>query len=91
MKNSMLLKIAAGLCAANVLLALWASWAMSNARSRIAVAEIAIREADQAIAAVKSTVATETKALKAEVDALTSEVKSMSQLLDRLLKPSSGK
>lgn len=91
MKNSMLLKIAAGLCAANVLLALWASWTMSNARSRIAVAESAIREADQAITAVKSAVATETKTREAEADALKSEVKSMSQLLDRLLKPSSGK
>lgn len=91
MKNSMLLKIAAGLCAANVLLALWASWTMSNARSRIAVAESAIREADQAITAVKSAVATETKTRETEADALKSEVKSMSQLLDRLLKPSSGK
>lgn len=91
MKNSMLLKIAAGLCAANVLLALWASWTMSNARSRIAVAESAIREADQVITAVKSAVATETKTRETEADALKSEVKSMSQLLDRLLKPSSGK
>lgn len=91
MKNSMLLKIATGLCAANVLLALWASWTMSNARSRLAAAETAIREADQALAAVKSAVAAETKTRETEADALKSEVKSMSQLLDRLLKPSSGK
>ena len=91
MKNSMLLKIAAGLCAANVLLALWASWTMSNARSRIAAAESAIREADQAITAVRSAVATETKTRETESDKLQSEVKSMSQSLDRLLKPSSGK
>ena len=91
MKNSILLKIAAGLCAANVLLALWASWTMSNARSRLAVAENAIREADQAIAAAKSAIAAETKTRETEANALKSEVKSMSQLVDRLLKPSSGK
>ena len=88
MKNSMLLKIAAGLCAANVILGLWASWSISNTRSRLAVAENAIREADQAIAAARSSVAAETKARVTEVEGLKSELKAVSQLVDRLLKPS---
>jgi hypothetical protein len=91
MKNSMLLKITAGLCVANVLLALWASWTMSNARSRLAVAEAAIHEADQAITTVRSAVAAETKTRGTEVDGLKAEVKAISQLLDRLLKPQGGK
>ena len=91
MKNSMLLKIAAGLCAANVLLSLWASWTMSNALSRLAAAETAIREADQAITAVRSAVAAETETRETEADGLKAEVKAVSQLLDRLLKPQGGK
>jgi len=90
MKNSMLLKIAAGLCAANVILGLWAAWSMTNTRSRLAVAENEIREADQAIATARSSVAAETKARVTEVEGLKSELKAMSQLLDRLLKPSSA-
>jgi hypothetical protein len=91
MKNSMLLKVAAGLCAANVLLALWASWTMSNARSRLAATEAAIREAEQAITTVRSAVAAETKTRETEADGMKAEVKAISQLLDRLLKPQGGK
>ena len=91
MKNSLLLKVATGLCVVNVFFALWASWTMSNARSRLAVAENAIREADRAIGSVKSAMTTETKTRETEADALNSEVKSISQLLDKLFKPSSGK
>lgn len=91
MKNSLLLKVATGLCVVNVFFALWASWTMSNARSRLAVAENAIREADQAIGSVKSAMTTETKTRETEADALNSEVKSISQLLDKLFKPSSNK
>lgn len=91
MKNSMLLKIAAGLCAANVLLALWASWTMSNARSRLAATEAAIREADQAITTVQSAVSAETKTREADVEGMKAEIKAISQILDRLLKPQGGK
>lgn len=91
MKNSLLLKIATGLCVVNVLLALWSSWTMSNARSRLAVAENAIREADSAITAVRSAVTTEAKSREAETGSLKTELKTVSQILDRLLKPPAEK
>ena len=90
MKNSMLLKVAAGLCAANVLLALWASWTISSARSRLATAENAIRESDKAISTVRSAVAAETKTRETEADELKAELKALTQLVDRLLRPQGG-
>lgn len=39
MPNSLLLRIAVGLCAANVVVGLWSAWSLSSTRGRLARAE----------------------------------------------------
>ena len=86
MKNSLLLKIATGLCVANVLFALWSSWTLSNARSRLSMAENTIREAGKSIESVRSNLATETRIRETEIGGLKTDLKAVKNVLDSLPK-----
>ncbi len=86
MKNSLLLKVATGLCVVNVLFALWSSWTLSNARSRLSMAENTIREAGKAIDSISATLATETRMRETEIGGLNTDLKAVKNFLDSLPK-----
>jgi hypothetical protein len=85
MKNSVLLKIAVGLCIANVFFALWSSWSASRSHSRLVAAERSIQESEKSIQALRSSLASETTARESESKALGAELKVLSQLVDRVI------
>ena len=87
MKNSMLLRLATGLCVANVFLALWSSWTMSSVRSRLAVVEAAIRHGEKDVEALRASLASEAASRESGLKDIDSEVKAMSLVLDRFLRP----
>lgn len=87
MKNSMLLKVASGLCVANVFLALWSSWAMSSVRSRLAEAESGVKEASRELEAIRDSLASEVESRESGVKKLGDEMKEVSRVLDRLIRP----
>ncbi len=86
MKNSLLLKVATGLCVVNVLFALWSSWTLSNARSRLSMAENTIREAGKAIDSISANLATETRMRETEIGGLNTDLKAVKNFLDSLPK-----
>lgn len=87
MKNSMLLRVATGLCVANVFLALWSSWSLSSVRSRLAVAEGSLRDAARDMESMQASLASESASRESGVKELGAELKAVSQVLDRLVRP----
>lgn len=86
MKNSVILKTAAVLCGINMFFALWTTWTMSAARSRIVIAEESIAKNKEIISSLRSAITSESSVRENNIERLNSTTNKLNQQLKEILR-----